>query len=51
LASFSAFGKINRQDWGVSYGAVLDNGGLVVSNDVNINIEIEAREQKEESGK
>lgn len=29
---------INRQDWGVSYGSIMDNGGLLISNDVIINI-------------
>lgn len=29
---------INRQDWGVSYGSVMDNGGLVVSDEVVIKI-------------
>jgi len=34
----SASTKINRQDWGVSYGSVMDNGGLVVSDDVIVKI-------------
>jgi polyisoprenoid-binding protein YceI len=33
---------INRQDYGVSWNKALDNGGYVVSNDVNIRINIEA---------
>lgn len=41
-AGFSAAGKINRQDWGVSWSKSLDAGGLVVSDDVEIVLEIEA---------
>jgi polyisoprenoid-binding protein YceI len=40
-AGFSAEGTINRQDFGVSYSATLDNGGLAVGNDVKILLEIE----------
>lgn len=41
-AGFSARGKVNRQDWGISWNKALDAGGLVVSNDVDIIIEVEA---------
>ena len=37
----SATGTINRQDFGVTYNKTLDTGGLVVSNDVQITIDIE----------
>jgi polyisoprenoid-binding protein YceI len=40
-AGFSAEGTINRQNFGVSWSSTLDNGGLVVSNDVKILLEIE----------
>lgn len=33
--------KINRQDFGVKWNAKLDNGGVVVSDDVNITIDVE----------
>jgi polyisoprenoid-binding protein YceI len=33
--------KINRQDFGVKWNKTLDNGGLVVSDDVNITIDVE----------
>lgn len=33
---------LNRQDFGVSWSRTLDNGGLVVSNDVKIKVNIEA---------
>ncbi len=42
VAGFSAMGKLNRQDWGVSWSRALDNGGLVVSDEVELNIEVEA---------
>lgn len=38
---------INRQDFGVSWNNVMDNGGLVVANEVNIEFNIEAVAKKE----
>ena len=38
---FSATTKINRQDYGVKWNAKLDNGGVVVGDDVNITIDVE----------
>ncbi|MDX9856970.1 MAG: YceI family protein [candidate division Zixibacteria bacterium] len=46
-AGFSATADINRQDFGVSWSKSLDAGGLVVSDNVQINIEIEAVQAKE----
>jgi polyisoprenoid-binding protein YceI len=37
----SATTKINRQDFGVSWNKTLDSGGVVVSNDVNITLDVE----------
>jgi polyisoprenoid-binding protein YceI len=37
----SATTKINRKDFGISFNAVMDNGGLVVSDDVTITIDLE----------
>lgn len=37
---------INRHDFGVSWNRALDSGGVVVGDDVKINIEIEAVEKK-----
>jgi len=45
-AGFTAHGKINRQDFGIKWSKVLDNGGLVVGDDVDINLEIEVIKQK-----
>jgi len=33
--------KINRQDFGVKWNATLDNGGVVVGDDVSIIIDVE----------
>lgn len=33
--------KVNRQDYGVKWNATLDNGGVVVGDDVNITIDAE----------
>src|SRR6202030_1736405 len=33
--------KINRQDFGVKWNATMDNGGMVVGDDVSINIDAE----------
>jgi len=38
---------INRQDYGVSWSKTLDSGGLVVSNEIKITLEIEAIKAKE----
>lgn len=37
---------INRQDYGVSWSKALDSGGLVVANDVKIDINVEAKQVK-----
>lgn len=41
-AGFSAETTINRQDFNVKWSKSLDGGGLVVSDNVDVNIEIEA---------
>jgi polyisoprenoid-binding protein YceI len=40
-AAATATSKVNRQDFGVKWNATLDNGGVVVSDDVNITIDAE----------
>lgn len=47
-AGFSASATINRQDFKVSFSKVLDNGGLMVGNDVEIDIELEIIQVKED---
>jgi len=39
---FSATGRINRRDFGVEFDARLDNGGLVVGNEVDLQLDVEA---------
>lgn len=41
-AGFSAKGRINRHDFGVSWNDQLDKGGIVVGNEVEITIDVEA---------
>ena len=41
-AGFSAEGAINRKDWGLGFNAVLETGGLVVSEEVKLALEVEA---------
>jgi len=45
-AGFSAEGTINRKDFGMVWNKTLDNGGLIVGNDVQIRLEIECIKQK-----
>lgn len=42
---FSARGEIDRNDFGVSFNAPLEGGGVVVGNKVQLNLEIEAIRQ------
>ena len=41
-AGFTATTEINRQDFGVSWNAAMEHGGVVVSDKVAIHLEIEA---------
>lgn len=45
-AGFSAEGKLNRKDFGMVWNKTLDNGGLVVGDDVLIRLEIECIKAK-----
>ncbi len=45
-AGFSAETTINRKDFNVKWSKKLDNGGLVVGNDVDISLEIELIKKK-----
>ena len=42
VAGFSAHGQISRKDFGVNFNAVLETGGVAVSDKVKIEIEAEA---------
>ena len=40
-AGFSISGKINRNDWGLNWNAPLETGGLLVSEEIKINAEVQ----------
>ncbi|TDN83835.1 polyisoprenoid-binding protein YceI [Salegentibacter sp. 24] len=40
-AGFSFTGKINRKDWGLNWNAILEAGGVMVSDEVRINGELQ----------
>lgn len=42
VISYSASTKINRKDFGLNWNAALESGGVLVSDEVKITIEIEA---------
>lgn len=39
---FSAHGKVNREDWGLTWNMVLESGGLLVSKEIELALEFEA---------
>lgn len=41
-AGFTATGELNRQDFGVNWNAALETGGVVLSDKITIQLEIEA---------
>jgi polyisoprenoid-binding protein YceI len=45
-SGFMARGKINRKDFGMPFNAPADGGGLLVGNEVEIQLDIEAFEEK-----
>ena len=44
-AGFSASGKIDRRDWGMTWNGALEAGGLLVSDEVKISLDVEAIRQ------
>lgn len=42
VVAFEANGKINRKDFGLNWNSALETGGVLVSDDIKIHIEIEA---------
>ena len=44
-AGFVVAGKINRSDWGVNFNGVLETGGVMLSEEVRINSEIQLVKQ------
>jgi polyisoprenoid-binding protein YceI len=45
-AGFTAEGKVNRKDFGVNWNKALDNGGVIVGNDVLIKLDVECIKAK-----
>jgi polyisoprenoid-binding protein YceI len=45
-AGFSVSGKIDRQDYGVSFGAVTETGGLLLGNEIKIFAEVQFVKQE-----
>jgi polyisoprenoid-binding protein YceI len=39
--AFSAEGKVNRKDWGMEWNAALEAGGMLVSDEVKIEVEVQ----------
>jgi hypothetical protein len=39
---FTAAGTVDREDWGITWNLPLDGGGLLVSREIRIEIELEA---------
>lgn len=46
-AGFSALTTINRKDWGLVWNQTLESGGLLVGENVTINIELEIKKVEE----
>ncbi|MDX8337922.1 YceI family protein [Draconibacterium sp. IB214405] len=44
-AGFSLEGKINRKEWGLSWNAALESGGVLVSEDVKLQAEVQLVKQ------
>ena len=45
-AGFTAEGKVNRKDFGMKFSKLLDNGGLMVGDEVKLILEIEVIKEK-----
>jgi len=45
-AIVNATATVNRMDYGVSWNKVLEGGGLVLSKDITITIQVEATKKK-----
>lgn len=44
-AGFTITGKVNRKDWGLNWNAALEAGGVLVSDDVSINCEVQLKRE------
>jgi len=43
VAGFTARGKVNRKDYGISWNRTLDQGGTMLADDVDLIIDVEAK--------
>jgi polyisoprenoid-binding protein YceI len=43
---FTAKGAINRSDWGLTWNQALETGGVLVSDKIDVEVEVQAIEQK-----
>ena len=48
-AGFSATTKINRKDWGLTWNMALETGGVMVGDEITIDIELELVKQVEQA--
>ncbi len=46
-AGFSAHTKINRKEWGLNWNVALETGGVLVGDEITINLELEITKQPE----
>ena len=44
-AGFTINGKVNRKDWGLSWNAPLETGGVLLSEEVKLHIEVQLAKQ------
>ena len=42
---FDAFGRLNREDWGITWNMVLESGGLLVSKEIDLELHVELTRQ------
>jgi polyisoprenoid-binding protein YceI len=50
-AGFATDLTLNRKDYGINWNAALDNGGVVLSDDVKISINLETQKKKDAAAK
>ena len=51
VASFEIETKLNRKDFGINWNKTLDNGGVMLSDDVDISISLETKKQANAAAK
>jgi polyisoprenoid-binding protein YceI len=47
-AGFNVEGKLNRKDWGLTWNAPIETGGVIVGDEVHISVELEMTKKIEE---